>query len=53
MVTIKLYTEKCLEAGAILLPTMLVEMPAKNNFCLAVVWLRWVAAIELKWTKKG
>ncbi len=53
MVTIKLYTEKCLEAGAIILPTVLVEMSTKNNFCLAIVWLKWGAAIELKWTKKA
>lgn len=53
MVTIKFYTEKCLEAGAILLPTILVEVPAKTNFCLAVVWLKWGAAIELEWTKKA
>ena len=53
MVTIKLYTERWLDEVTAILPTLLVEAPCKTELHLGLIWLKWGAAIELKWTKKA
>lgn len=53
MVTIKLYTERLLEGGAVILPTILAEAPCRNNICFGLIWLKWAAAIEVEWSKKA